>query len=140
MYSIPFLIVPPVIGNLMGKIGRRNILFLGTTILSISLVLYSFLAAVTSNKLFILLAIISRLLQGIGSSCIMTSTFAVASVVYPNLRTKMITLVQSFDALGMMIGPMISSLLYSIGGYYLPFLVMSICLIVSAFFTRFLLS
>ena len=140
MYSIPFLIVPPIIGNLMGKIGRRNILFFGTTILGISLLLFSLLARITSNKLFILLAIFSRVLQGIGSSCIMTSSFAIASVAYPNLRTKMITLVQSFDAFGMMIGPMISSLLYSMGGYYLPFLVMSICLAVSGVVTRVLLN
>ena len=124
----------------MDKIGRRNIFFLGTIILSLSLLLYSFLARITSNKSFILLAIFSRLLQGIGSSCIMTSTFAIVSVVYPHLRTKMITLVQSFDAFGLMIGPMISSFLFSVGGYYLPFLVMSICLLISGVFTRILLN
>ena len=70
----------------------------------------------------------------------MTSTFAIVSVVYPHLRAKMITLVQSFDALGLMIGPMISSYLYSVGGYYLPFLVMSICLSISGVVTRILLN
>lgn len=62
----------------------------------------------------------------------MTSSYAMVFVVYPNLRTKMITIVQSSDAFGLMIGPLISSYLYSVGGYYLPFLVISIALLVSA--------
>ena len=132
MYSVPFIFVPPIIGHLMSKIGRRTIFFSGTIILSLSLLLYSFLAMMTSNNSFVILAIISRLLQGIGSSCIMTSSYAMVFVVYPNLRTKMITIVQSSDAFGLMIGPLISSYLYSVGGYYLPFLVISIALLVSA--------
>ena len=55
---------------------------------------------------------------------------------FPNNREEMIGYIEAFQGIGLIVGPLIGSLLYSIGGYRFIFFTMGISFIISSFFIK----
>lgn len=58
---------------------------------------------------------------GIGAGLNSTSAMAIVATHYKQEREKMIGLMESSAGVGLLMGPVVGSILYSIGGYILPF-------------------
>lgn len=57
------------------------------------------------------------------TSMFFTPLYAYIPVLYPNSVEEKVAIAEIFSALGFLLGPVVGSLLYALGGYLVPFLV-----------------
>ena len=113
-----------LLGKMMRKWGRKRILFIGLLIQTIGIILFGILDNIDDGKTFLSLAITSRLLQGIGMSSCNSIVFAFIPTLYPDSIDEKIGLLEMSAGIGLMLGPLMGSLIYLIGGYEVPFYLM----------------
>ena len=76
--------------------------------------------------IFALLSIVTRVIMGSGNAAIWSSGAPIMLPLYPNRQGRVMSLFEFMVCVGEMSGPPIASLLYSLGGYTLPFRVVGI--------------
>jgi MFS family permease len=81
MFQIGYLITAPVVGAIMHRVGRKKFILIGFVAIVIGTVGLGMLSEVKHNlSAFLSLAIIMRLFQGCGDSCITTSVYSIISI------------------------------------------------------------
>lgn len=71
---------------------------------------------------FIVFSFIWKFLCGVGAGINSTSSFAIIATHYKEDREKAIGMLEASSGVGLLLGPLIGSILYEIGGYTLPFI------------------
>ena len=74
---ISALLAAPVIGIMMGYYGRKNMLLFSMIILFVSTLIAAGASIFDSPSVFVLIAVISRLLQGVGAAANFNVVFAI---------------------------------------------------------------
>ena len=113
IFSIdPIIGVPTslLVGKYMNVIGRKIILSSGMVLGSFALILIDFVQE-SSNDNAIVLSIFSRILAGIGAGCSMTAAPAILISEHPDQVDKVISYFEVASGLGLMLGPVIGSLI-----------------------------
>ena len=77
-----------------------------------------------------------RALQGLSSSMIQTTSYAIIAVVYPTEQQKYLGILEASIGLGMLTGPAIGSVLYTLFGFKGTFYMIGVCFIVLAPFLQ----
>jgi MFS family permease len=72
---------------------------------------------------FIAFSFMWKFLCGLGAGINSTSSFAIISRHYKNDRERTIGMMESSSGVGLLLGPFFGAILYEIGGYMLPFIV-----------------
>lgn len=70
---------------------------------------------------FVMYSFLWKFLCGLGSGLNSTSAMAIIATHYRNDRERTIGMMESSSGLGLLLGPFFGAILYSIGGYMLPF-------------------
>lgn len=63
-------------------------------------------------------------MQGVSISSYMTTSYSILAILYPNDVNFGVAYYETFSGLGYTIGPVFGSLLFSYGGYDMPFMLM----------------
>lgn len=58
---------------------------------------------------------------GLGAGINSCSSFAIVATHYKSDRERMIGMMESSSGVGLLMGPFLGAILYSVGGYVLPF-------------------
>ena len=125
-FSIAYIISSIVSGKYLSKIGKRNGLKLGLLLIIIQLVGLGSLKFIHTPSLFVALSILYMTMGGVGNALNTTCILSIINTNYPDEREKNLALFEGGAGLGLLLGPVFGSILYSIGGYILPFLVFGI--------------
>lgn len=88
---------------------------------------------------FLIIAFITRFIQGFASSTIQTTCFSMSGLLYAENQAAVIGLLEMSSGIGMTIAPVIGSLLYKFGGFSLPFIFFGILFLVSALVIKFII-
>ena len=107
----------PIVGLTLLKFGRRNYIRLGYFIIAITMVSFGSLPYVTSKETFVVISVIGRVLQGIGSACLEVSLTAIMGILFPDRVEEMIGKLEASAGVGLTLGPLAGSLLYMVGGF-----------------------
>uniref|UniRef100_A0A0N4ZR46 MFS domain-containing protein n=1 Tax=Parastrongyloides trichosuri TaxID=131310 RepID=A0A0N4ZR46_PARTI len=130
----------PIIGSMIPRIGLKILLPTGMLITSIGTILFAFTIYLSDRAYFFLSSVFLRLIQSIGYSILLTSTFACVSRTFPHQTSTILGFIETFVGLGYTLGPFFGGVLYDAGGYLLPFLVLGIflllCSIISVQFIK----
>jgi len=95
--------------------------------------LFAFLDDLHDPKMYLWIGILLRGFQAVGVSAYFTATYALLVEEWRGSRlTLALGVYEAFTGLGMILGPLTGSILYSVGGYRLPFLVVSGMLLFAA--------
>lgn len=70
-----------------------------------------------------------------GNAAFLTASFAIIAKEFPKNVSVTFASLETFFGLGLIVGPMVGGLLYSIGGYYLPFVSLGLLLLLTAVIT-----
>jgi MFS family permease len=132
-YSISMLIFSPVFAKLLIKFGRRNILILGIISEGVAMLMFSTLVLIDRPIYFGLFAFMFRFLEGFGNGCLNSASTSIINFYFKDNTSNLIGLTQTFTGLGMLCGPMIGSILFELGGFALPFLVVGVMLLILVF-------
>ena len=83
MYALAIVVVSPLIGRVIGKIGHANLIALGIANMGLALLAYSLIDRIESTKLIFAGSLVFRIIQGASSSCVQTSIYSIATNMHP---------------------------------------------------------
>lgn len=122
-YSITYVIFSIVLSNVfIPKYGRSTSFFIAAVMELVAIGLLATLPYIPNNGLFLTVAIVARLLQGGGSSIMVSLSYTLVSLAYPDKLEILHTLLQQAITLGLAISPFAGSFFYKLIGYLGPFL------------------
>ena len=101
------------IGRYLNKLGRKNVVISSYFFTALSLLLISPIEYLDRTYV-IILSFASRLVAGVGSCCLFTTVTTIFTSDYPDQIQIMIGRMEACIGLGLIIGPMLGTGLYSI--------------------------
>ena len=123
LYSVPFILSPDILANrLLPSLGRVHAFALGSLLLGIGMFLFSFIDVIPSKAGFIISAMITRLIEGIGAACLLAAATSLLTTSFTTNLSRAMTLYSVSLGLGYFLGPILGGIFYKIGGYRLPFI------------------
>ena len=120
-FSISYIITAVIAGKYLSQIGKENGIKFGTLLIVVQLFGLSFLKYVESGYWFAGLSILAMCIGGAGAALNSTCSLAIVTVTFPDEMESNIGILEGSTGLGFLIGPLLSSFLYTLGGYCLPF-------------------
>mmetsp|Transcript_369 Transcript_369/g.631 ORF Transcript_369/g.631 Transcript_369/m.631 type:complete len:503 (-) Transcript_369:269-1777(-) len=114
----------PVAGALCASMGPSTVLLAGVLLEGWSAILSGYVHVLCDeDRNRIVIFIICRLLQGCGGGAAYTSICVKFAEEFPQSVGEVLGLEESVAGVGYMIGPLLGSVLYNMGGFSLPFVV-----------------
>ncbi len=131
-YAAGVLLSTPIFGHLGDRYGCRKPMVIGVFLMLLAIGLFSI-----GNSFSVLF--VARLLQGASAAASWTAGLAFVAEHYVEKRVQMMGLAMLGSTSGSVIGPMLGTWLYDLGGYYLPFVVVAALVLCDLCFRLFLL-
>jgi len=103
------------------RFGRIRVFTVSCIVMFLSITCFGLITYIESNTWFTTLSFIARLFQGTANVAMTVTIFSVAANFYPTKRSLMIGLLEAATGLGMMLGPLLGTVLHAIGGYNFMF-------------------
>ncbi|KDR14079.1 MFS-type transporter SLC18B1-like [Zootermopsis nevadensis] len=139
IFELVSFLSSPILGKYLSYIGPKFMLNSGIFIASTCSILFGLLDLVPKHVDFIALSFTIRIVEALGASAATTAAFAITASVFPDSVATTFAALEVFYGLGYIVGPMIGGILFSLGGYILPFVVMGTFLMLVAIFIYFTL-
>ena len=112
-----------LVGRFLKEIGGRIYIYMcGSLLIIIYITIFGYLDFVESKVQFVFLSFLARILGGIGSGANSTACMAIIISFDSADRERFIGLIEASLGLGLLLGPLIGSAFFYIGGYKVPFL------------------
>ena len=111
-YAASAMLTWLVVGRMLSYCGRRIILVSGMVQLGCAMVSYGFIHYWPNNVVLTIVWIWIRSIEGVSSSMILTTWYSVISITYRQQQTKYLGFLESSSGFGMLIGPIIGSVMY----------------------------
>ncbi|CAG2055480.1 unnamed protein product [Timema podura] len=124
IFELVSFLISPLLGKYMDKIGPKKVLNTGIFIAGICCMLFGLLDLLTGHTIFITLSFLIRIIESMGASAATVAAFAITAEMFPDKVAVTFATLEIFYGMGYIVGPMIGGVLFSLGGYKLPFLVM----------------
>ena len=117
------VLLVPFVSKDLPNIGSKNLLILSVFTIGCTVVLFSFLEDVEGLSWFLGLGYATRIIQGVATMAFNMSAFTLLIGLFPESVGRMSALIQAGAGLGWAVGPLLSGILYEVGGFKLPFMV-----------------
>lgn len=101
-----------------------------------SFVVFGLISNLENQNVYIVLALVNRFLQGFSSTLIQTTMYSICTNFFPDNKDAMVGYIEAVTGVGLILGPLIGSGLYSIGGYQFIFFSFGSFFIVFSAFIR----
>ena len=101
-----------------------------------SFIVFGLISETQNKTLFITLSLVNRFLQGLSSSMIQTTMYSISTNFYPDNKESMVGFIEAVTGVGLIMGPLIGSFLYAIGGYQFIFYSFGFLFIIASAFVK----
>jgi len=132
VYALINIFACPIFGYFLPSIGARPMLLAGIWLSAIGALLFSFLYLEMDPFLFTVYACLVRVVQAFACSMYLTAAYSIMTHVWSDRRSQAVGLLEMTTGCGMIVGPMVGSALYNVGGFGLPFQALCIFLAVGS--------
>jgi MFS family permease len=95
--------------------------------------LFGFLDLVPNGSIFFWASLFVRCAQAIGDTAIVTAALVICAQSFPGQLSFIVGIMETFVGLGYTIGPFFGGVLYELGGFKLPFVVLGLILVFATF-------
>lgn len=134
VYAGAGMISSLAVGKLLTSVGRRIILITGMLLLGLSMVAFGFIHFCPNTLVLTIVCLILRSVEGIAASMIVTTWYSIVAITYRANQLRYLGFLESTWGIGMMIGPLIGSILYDFFGFNITFYILgSVFVIISPF-------
>jgi MFS family permease len=135
MYALTNFSITPFVPILVIKFGKKNIFIYAVLSEALCTIFYGFLNQIYNKFILISISFLFRALHGIGSGITATLVYSLTTSFSDENEVKTsLGYLEIAWSLGVASGPLLASILYSIGGYFLPFVMLGMVLLISIFF------
>lgn len=117
-FPLASIVVSLFLPKLMFSLGRNTILLSGLVLIGLSNLLISYMENF-SAPVALSVSFLSRILSGSGAACESVASTSILSSDYPDRFQSLVALIEVFGGLGVIAGPLVGSLLFSLGGFSL---------------------
>ncbi|KAK7864826.1 hypothetical protein R5R35_012484 [Gryllus longicercus] len=124
----------PLFGKYMDYIGAKRLLTVGIFVAAVCSVLFGLLDLIDDHLQFISLSFVIRTIEALGSSAAVTAAFSITATVFADSVATTFATLEVFYGFGYIVGPTLGGLLFSVGGYIVPFVVMGTLLALDCVF------
>ncbi|KAI5704783.1 hypothetical protein M8J76_002683 [Diaphorina citri] len=128
-YALVMFLSAPVFGKIMSSAGTKFIFVSGVFVTGTCNVLFGLLPQIRSNSEFAIYCFLVRGMEALGASAFSTASFVYVIHLFPDNVGAVLGILETFVGLGMSIGPALGGILYSIGGFALPFYILGFLMI-----------
>ena len=119
---ITTLVFTPIMGRYMGRLGARKFLLAGSMVCALGNLGSGWLDQIETGTSFFVVSLVVRIITAIGESAVPPAALTLASLqVQKSNEGKAIALCETLLGVGTMFGASIGGILYSQGGFPLPF-------------------
>lgn len=112
----------------MQRLGRTAILLYGMLLESLNIFLMA-LVPFSNFGMALFLSFASRMIGGLSSAMLTISSYSILTSDYPDEIAKMIALMEIVSGIGYIMGPLIGSVMYFIGGFSTSCIILSIIIL-----------
>ncbi|KAI8508592.1 hypothetical protein Bbelb_136910 [Branchiostoma belcheri] len=120
-FAIVSFLSAPIFGKYITYIGSRFMLITGMFVGGCCSLMFGFSEYIEGTS-FVVYCFVTRTLEAFGVSAYITAGVAILTHAFPNNVAKVMGALEGFNGIGLMSGPALGGLLYDIGGYKMPFL------------------
>lgn len=124
IYPLVVFLVAPLIGVFLPQVGPRFTLTAGLFLCAGSQILFGFVSMLPKGVVFVVFCFLLRVVMAFGGAAADTSSFAIVAGEFGTNIGVVTGAMETFTGLGFMLGPPLGGVLYSVGGFKLPFIVM----------------
>ncbi|KAL1140892.1 hypothetical protein AAG570_000820 [Ranatra chinensis] len=124
----------PIIGKYLYSMGVKTTLNCGIIIAAASAICFGLLDMIPTHDTFISLSFLLRMTESLGSTAALVAAFSITAAVFPQSVATTFATLEVFYGLGYIAGPTLGGLLFSLGGYQLPFITMGSIMITVGLF------
>lgn len=135
IFELVVFLVSPIYGHYLKKIGAKHLFHAGIFTTGISAIVFGLLDRIPGHVLFISAAFIVRIVEALGNAAFLTASFSIIATEFPNNVGTTFAALETCFGLGLIVGPMVGGFLYSVGGYFLPFVILGSALFSVALMT-----
>ena len=123
--TYPFIIfvLSPIVGKVLPQLGPVSTILVGSFLEGFAEILFGFIIYTSKRWIFVLFSFLLRIAAGVGASFSRTALISTLSTLYPDHVSTIFGILEFASGIGLMIGPFLCSLFYSIGGFKIPFIV-----------------
>merc|ERR1712130_127206 len=107
---------------LVNRFGLYSVFLIGILVASLSAVLFGTITFVSQLGLFLVFAYLVRFIEGVSMAVLWSTVLAILLATYPTRPAAVYSLLDTTFGLGLSLGPVLGSLLFSFSGFLLPFL------------------
>ena len=117
-YSVSMAVFSPLFAHLLYTVGAKRVLFYGCLAEGIAMVVFGLFYYIEDALFYATASFLCRMLEGFGNGCLNSGSAKVIMMMFPEKKLARLTgILQTFTGLGMLCGPILGSMLYSIGGF-----------------------
>mmetsp|Transcript_19401 Transcript_19401/g.58556 ORF Transcript_19401/g.58556 Transcript_19401/m.58556 type:complete len:437 (-) Transcript_19401:431-1741(-) len=122
----------PFAGPFMSRHGKKWVYTTGLIVVSVSTMCFSFASYLPAGSPFATWCLFIRLLQGLGSAMEETAAYAIIAELDAQNVSLFMGLTEISTGLGYMVGPPLGGILFALGGFATPFMVLGLALLPAA--------
>ena len=134
IFSLAVILTSPLIGKMINSRGRRPFIRLGVLFMGLSFIAYGLIAYIEDNTIYIMLSFTIRFIQGVSSSSIQTACYSICTNFYPDKKETIVGYIEAVTGIGLIMGPIVGSILYSLGGFSFTFYVFGTIFLAASFY------
>ncbi|XP_055930533.1 MFS-type transporter SLC18B1-like [Argiope bruennichi] len=138
VYQLAMFISAPIYGKIIIVLKPGFLMKTGMLVSGICVILFSFLDYAPPGVPFIALSILVRGVDALGASAFLTASYTTLGCELPDVIGRAMSIVETAFSVGLAIGPVIGGMLYEVGGFSLPFLVVGALLLTGTVVNMFL--
>ena len=139
VFAAAVMIGSLVVGKLLSTYGRKLILISGLALMGASMLWFGFIEDVENHYLLTVMWLVIRSIQGVSSSMIQTTSYAITAITYPDDQQKYLGFLEASMGVGLLIGPVAGSILYSSLGFKITFFVIGSAFVILTPLLRFVI-
>ncbi|XP_008193647.1 MFS-type transporter SLC18B1 [Tribolium castaneum] len=128
-YALVMFLTSPIFGKILPKFGAKGLFLSGMLMAGICNLLFATLEYVKNYTLFTTCCIVIRGFEALGASAFSTASYVFVVNTFPQNIGSVLGILETFVGLGMSTGPALGGVLYSLGGFSMPFFVLGIVMV-----------
>ncbi|XP_396217.2 MFS-type transporter SLC18B1 [Apis mellifera] len=139
IFEFIVFIISPLYGQYLHRIGPKLLFNGGILTTGTCAIFFGLLDKVNGHYPFIILSFVIRIVEAMGNAAFLTASFAIIAKEFPDNVATTFASLETFFGLGLIVGPTVGGILYQVGGYTTPFVVLGSALFTTAVMTIFIL-
>ena len=120
LFPLGSIIISLIFAKMMKVWGRVKLLIITSVLLGISTFIFGLLVHIEDNTTFIIIACLSRIIQGMACGGFCTVAYAIVALIYRDSILEKETYMVLFFTVGVAVGPVIGGLLFEAVNYEFP--------------------